>query len=273
MKKNNFKNILKTLIISLSVFLLEINNSFAATDNGLAGTLSFKETANNITNNVLTSATTLLMTAAFVVFFAGVVLFMYHRSSGEDAKLAKDREAMLWGLLALFVMVSVWGIIKLVQGFFGIQNDNNIQVQSVAFLAPASSGTTQVDAKPASATDTTNKVFNKAEGESCIGQPGSATQCVSGLFCRDANKNTVATGAYGTCQTSAPLAATNRPQGANCVGQSGSAIQCASGLSCRDSNGDPVATGGNGTCVSQYVAKPVTPAPTSPLGTVPSFTQ
>jgi len=139
MKKNNFKNIIKTIIISLSVFILEISNSFAQMDDVLkTTTLNFKETANNITNNVLTSATTLLMTAAFVVFFYGVVLFIYHRSNGDDAKLVKDREAMLWGLLALFTMVSVWGVIRLVQGFFGIQNDNNIQVQSVSFTPPPS---------------------------------------------------------------------------------------------------------------------------------------
>lgn len=150
MKTNNLKNILTTIIFSLSIFLIEINNSFAAgMDNGLAGTLSFKAAANNITDNVLTSATTLLMTAAFVVFFAGVVLFLYHRSSGDDAKLAKDKEAMLWGLLALFVMVSVWGIIKLVQGFFGIQNDNNIQIQSVSFTPPPSITTSGTpDSKP-----------------------------------------------------------------------------------------------------------------------------
>lgn len=161
MKTNNLKNIIKTILISFSIFFVEISSSFAAgvTDNTLAGTLSFKTAADNITNNVLTSATTLLMTASFVVFFYGVVLFLYHRSNGDDTKLAKDKEAMLWGLLALFVMVSVWGIIKLVQGFFGIQNDNNIQVQSVQFLAPASSGIAQVDPKTVLATDQTSKDF------------------------------------------------------------------------------------------------------------------
>ena len=146
MKKNNFKNIIKTIIISLSVFLLEITNSFAQTDNGLQGSLNFKEAANNITNNVLTSATTLLMTAAFVVFFYGIVRFIYDRSNGDDTRLEKDKEAMLWGLIALFVMVSTWGIIKLFQSYLGIQNDNNIQVQSVSFIAPASSGIP--DSKP-----------------------------------------------------------------------------------------------------------------------------
>ena len=125
MKKNNFKNIIKTIIISLSVFLLEITNSFAQTDNGLQGSLNFKEAANNITNNVLTSATTLLMTGAFVLFFYGIVRFIYDRSNGDDTRLEKDKEAMLWGLIALFVMVSTWGIIKLFQSYLGIQNDNN----------------------------------------------------------------------------------------------------------------------------------------------------
>ncbi len=137
MKTNNLKNILKITIFSLSIFFITIANSFAQTDNGLQGSLNFKAAATNITDNVLTSAVTLLMTAAFVLFFWGVVRFLYDRSNGEDAKLAKDKEAMLWGLGALFVMVSVWGIIKMFQGFLGIENDNNIKIQSVQFIKPS----------------------------------------------------------------------------------------------------------------------------------------
>ncbi|MDQ1281997.1 MAG: hypothetical protein QG630_348 [Patescibacteria group bacterium] len=137
MKINKLKNILKITILTLSVFLIEINNSFAQTDNGLQGSLNFKAAANNITNNILTSATTLLMTAGFVLFFWGVVRFLYDRSNGDDSRLQKDKEAMLWGLIALFVIVSTWGIIRLAQDFLGLQNDSNIQIKSVEFIPPS----------------------------------------------------------------------------------------------------------------------------------------
>lgn len=195
MKTNNLNNILKTILFSLSVFLIEINNSFAAGDNGLKTTTSIKETVNNFTNNVLTSATTLLMTAAFVVFFYGVVRFIYDRSSGDDARLAKDKEAMLWGLLALFVMVSVWGIIKLVQGFFGIQNDNNIKVQSVQFLAPSSTGDTAVDPKGKLAVD--KEDFSIKKYDPCT---GGKDACGTDLVCQGA-KGIAKTGEEGICIT------------------------------------------------------------------------
>lgn len=206
MKTNNLKNVFNSTIFFISMFLLSISNSSAQNDNGLQVSLNFKAAANNITSNILTSATTLLMTAAFVLFFYGIVRFIYDRSNGDDSKLAKDKEAMGWGLGALFVMVSVWGLIKLVQGFLGIQNDNSIQIQAVSFTPPPAINTPS-GGTPSSPTNNTNQnPFNrstdKPEGASCVGQPGATTQCASGLYCRDANGHPVAEGVSGTCKQS-----------------------------------------------------------------------
>jgi peptidoglycan hydrolase-like protein with peptidoglycan-binding domain/succinate dehydrogenase/fumarate reductase cytochrome b subunit len=169
MKTSNLKNIFNITILIITAFIIEINNSFAQSDNGLQGSLNFKEAANNITENVLTSATTLLMTAGFVLFFWGVVRFLYDRSNGDDSKLAKDKEAMLWGLGALFVMVSVWGIIKLFQSFLGIENDNNIKIKPVQFAPPASSSNNSGDPDPEGDLDAwrreQDKSFDKDKAE------------------------------------------------------------------------------------------------------------
>ena len=53
-----------------------------------------------------------LIAAAMVVFFWGLVRYIYKRDSKEG------RQTMIAGLVALFVMVSVWGIIHLAQNTF-----------------------------------------------------------------------------------------------------------------------------------------------------------
>jgi peptidoglycan hydrolase-like protein with peptidoglycan-binding domain len=135
MKINNFKKIFKLLNITLLILFLNINLSFAQ-DNAAVASQNFKETANNLTNNVLATAGTLLMTAAFVLFFYGVVVFIYERATGKNSEqeLKKGKDFMLWGLIALFVMVSAWGIIRLAQNLLDIKS-SDITIQPVQFAA------------------------------------------------------------------------------------------------------------------------------------------
>ena len=49
-------------------------------------------------------------------FFFGLVKYII--SGADDKEVAKS--VMMWSLVALFVMVSVWGIIGLVQDTFGL---------------------------------------------------------------------------------------------------------------------------------------------------------
>lgn len=196
MKTNNLNNILKTILFSLSVFLIEINNSFAQDNIIVSGSKNFKTTVNSFTDNVLTSLTTALMTGAFVIFFYGVVRFIYDRSSGDDARLAKDKEAMLWGLGALFVMVSTWGIIKMFQGFLGIQGDSNIQIKSVQFLSPTVSGGGSDTVDPSAGVTGGKKDFDTKKYNSCKG--GSNNDCGSGLICQGSS-GVAKTGETGKC--------------------------------------------------------------------------
>jgi hypothetical protein len=56
----------------------------------------------------------LLVGAALLLFFWGIVKYMYKSSEGERA----DSSLFFWGLLALFVLVSLWGIINLMRSAF-----------------------------------------------------------------------------------------------------------------------------------------------------------
>lgn len=61
---------------------------------------------------------TILVGVALLVFFWGLVKFIFAQGS-ETSKL-EAKQIMGWGLVALFVMVSVWGIIKFMQNAIGL---------------------------------------------------------------------------------------------------------------------------------------------------------
>lgn len=129
MKNNNYFKSFKSSIYFLLLFFISVDISLAE---GVSRT--FKDFTNTLTENVITSAITLLMAAAFLFFFYGVVIFIYGRvtNQGDLSDLKKGKEFMLWGLIALFVMVSAWGIIKLAQGLLGVNGDQ-IQIKPVSF--------------------------------------------------------------------------------------------------------------------------------------------
>lgn len=52
-----------------------------------------------------------LVTVALVLFLWGIVRYVY--KVGNTHSKEADRQIFLWGLLALFCMVSVWGIVSM----------------------------------------------------------------------------------------------------------------------------------------------------------------
>ncbi len=55
---------------------------------------------------------------ALIVFLWGMVQFISHADSKERRVLG--RQQMLWGIVGLFVVVSVWGFVQLMQGMFDV---------------------------------------------------------------------------------------------------------------------------------------------------------
>ena len=56
-------------------------------------------------------------TLAFVAFFYGLALFLLNH---EDKTInEKGKNVMVWGVLALFVMITIWGIIGFMQDTIG----------------------------------------------------------------------------------------------------------------------------------------------------------
>ncbi|HYC83530.1 MAG TPA: pilin [Candidatus Paceibacterota bacterium] len=84
---------------------------------------------------ILSMAVGLLITLAIVFFFWG--LAKYILNAGDEKKKEDGKRTMIWGILALFVMVSVWGIIGILQETFGFSADDNVgNVVEIQNLVP-----------------------------------------------------------------------------------------------------------------------------------------
>src|SRR3989344_5438172 len=81
-------------------------------------------------SDLVNAAISLLIGIALIVFFWGLIKYIMGGAS-EEARKTGIR-IMTAGLVGLFVMVSVWGIIRLAQSVFGIQSNQQAgqQVQS-----------------------------------------------------------------------------------------------------------------------------------------------
>lgn len=73
-----------------------------------------------VIQNLLNLIIPILITLAVVTFFWGLAKFIWSIGGEENAK-ADGKKIMLWGLVALFVMVSIWGIIGLLGNTFSIR--------------------------------------------------------------------------------------------------------------------------------------------------------
>lgn len=78
---------------------------------------------------LVSSATPIVVALALLYFFWGLATFIL--SSGDEEKRNKSRGVMIWGIIALFIIVSVWGLIGVVQETFDIKGDETINIPKV----------------------------------------------------------------------------------------------------------------------------------------------
>lgn len=87
--------------------------SFGATIEGIINTAK---------NSVLSPLITVLFILATAVFLWGIIRFL--ASAGDPKKAAEGRQIMLWGIIGLFVIVAMWGLVEVLKStFFGTELD------------------------------------------------------------------------------------------------------------------------------------------------------
>jgi hypothetical protein len=82
--------------------------------------------------DLVNAAIPLMIGIALVIFFWGLIQYIRNPGGGEGHGGGDGKKIMIAGLVGLFIMVSVWGIIRLAQSVFGIQSNQQAgqQVQS-----------------------------------------------------------------------------------------------------------------------------------------------
>ena len=79
----------------------------------------------------------LLFVLALLVFVWGMVKFIFAASNPEQLK--KARGILWWGIIGMFVLASVFGIVLAIQSYFGIAGDVPILIPQFVPI-PAGSG-------------------------------------------------------------------------------------------------------------------------------------
>jgi TRAP-type C4-dicarboxylate transport system permease small subunit len=79
----------------------------------------------NVVNRILQAVVPLLITVALIVFIWGLIQYLFKIGTSEDNK-QKGIQLMLWGVIAIFVMSSVWGLVALLQNTFSVQRNEAI---------------------------------------------------------------------------------------------------------------------------------------------------
>ena len=70
--------------------------------------------------DIIDVALPIVVGLALLAFFWGLVKFIFAQGN-EEAK-GEGKKIMLWGLIALFVMVAVWGLVRFIGSALGISD-------------------------------------------------------------------------------------------------------------------------------------------------------
>lgn len=121
----------KIVLFSLLAFILFFNFSFAETKVSIPTFADFGNMLRDFDQNIVQNGVVLLSGLALVIFLAGLVKFIYDRAKGNEKDLKKDKEGILWSLGALFILVTLWGIIVFFQDTLQLTQERDIRIPRI----------------------------------------------------------------------------------------------------------------------------------------------
>ncbi len=101
-------------ISSAASYCKDYSDTLNSNGSSIADILKF------VTCLISNSVIPLFFALAIVVFLWGMVKFI--QNANDSTEREQGRTFMIWGIVALFVMVSVWGIVKVFTTSLGISN-------------------------------------------------------------------------------------------------------------------------------------------------------
>lgn len=75
-----------------------------------------------IFTDLINTALPVIAALAFVAFFWGLVKFIY-RIGGDEKAVAEGKKLMIWGLIALFIILTLNAILSFVYTDIGLKGD------------------------------------------------------------------------------------------------------------------------------------------------------
>jgi hypothetical protein len=197
-----------------------------------AGINSFAGVVNLFTTQVVKAVSTLFLSLALVAFFFGIAQFIWGTRDGDATKAKNGKQFMLWGMIALFVMFSVYGIIKFGQGIlFNGRDVTTIQIPSFNF----GTGTGSITGGTAVTSTIAGFCADKADGVLCASSV-TGSRCFSRVCTAPAG---TATGA-GVSYTGSYAGMSNAQVAYNtCIGNSGTAATCTPAYTAAGGTGNP----------------------------------
>ncbi|MDD5068851.1 MAG: hypothetical protein PHS53_00950 [Candidatus Pacebacteria bacterium] len=77
-----------------------------------------------LAQRTLSQLVPLFISAAVVLFLYGVLTYIL--AGGDEEKRSAGRNTMIYGIIAIFVMVSVWGLVNLLRDSLQLNQANNV---------------------------------------------------------------------------------------------------------------------------------------------------
>lgn len=118
----------------LPIFLT-ILGSFVPTVSFAAGEASptISGLVSSFTNSVVTAIVSLFAAVGIAAFFFGIVRYIWGVRGGESKKIEEGNKVIIWSMIALFILFSIWGIITYTQGIFGVDSNSAIVIPNRGF--------------------------------------------------------------------------------------------------------------------------------------------
>lgn len=104
---------MKKIILSIFSFAMPLIVGAAS----ITGS-NFKAIANSTAKLLINSVVPLLISLSFLWFLFGLAEFI--RSAGDTKALEEGRNKMLYGVIGLFVIFSIWALVGVLRKTFGI---------------------------------------------------------------------------------------------------------------------------------------------------------
>lgn len=79
-------------------------------------------------NTLLNGLIGLLITLAIIAFFYGLIKYLF---TGATEGKSEGLKVMLYGVITIFVMVSIWGIVRLLQSTFQVTSTTPVVPQGI----------------------------------------------------------------------------------------------------------------------------------------------